>query len=97
LIAEEAAGTAAPGERPAAAVGRTVSADVVIEDYDANMNVVTFRNADGQRRVVRVERPEMRDFAKHLKPGDIVTITFVEAIAAEVRPASDSTRVSEAP
>jgi hypothetical protein len=97
LIAEQAAGTAAPGERPAAAIGRSVSADVVIESYDANMDVVTFRNADGQRRVVRVERPEMRDFAKHLKAGDIVTITFLEAVAVDVRSASDNARVSEAP
>jgi len=93
LISEDLASSAAPGESPSATVGRKVSADVVIEDYDPNMNVVTFRNPDGQRRVVKVERPDMREFAKHLKPGDVVTITFIEAIAADVRP---ETRVGAA-
>jgi len=79
------------GELPAATRGHTLSGDVVIENFDPNKNVVTFRTADGQRRVVSVQRPEVREFASKLKPGDVVTITFIGAIPAEVRPAAGAT------
>jgi len=88
-LTHEVVATNAPeGESPAATRGHTLSGDVVIENVDLATNVVTFHTADGQRRVVSVQRPEVREFASKLKSGDVVTITFMEAIAAEVRPAA---------
>jgi hypothetical protein len=91
LTHEPVADTAAEGARPSATRGHTVSADVVIESVDVNTNVVTFHTADGHRRVLQVERPEAREFASKLKPGDVVTITFIEALAVDVHPAAPTT------
>jgi hypothetical protein len=88
LTHEVVANQATEGSLPAATRGHTVSADVVIESYDPNTNVVTFRTADGHRRVLKVETPEAREFSSKLKPGDVVTITFMETLAVDVRPAT---------
>jgi hypothetical protein len=79
---------AAPGERPAGAVGEAITATVVIEFVDTIRNVVRFKGPLGKSRIVKVEKPEFRTMLKSIKPGDQVTLTYFEAIAIGVEPAN---------
>jgi uncharacterized protein YceK len=84
----DAAARAMPGQRPAGGVGEAVSARVVIEFVDSVRNVVHFTGPQGKKRVVRVEKPEFRAMLRTLKPGDVVELTYFEAIAVKVEPAA---------
>src|SRR5512139_3369676 len=77
------------GERPAGAVGQATTATVVIEYVDPIRNVVHFKGPLGKTRIVKVTKPEFRSMLKTLKPGDQVTLTYFEAMAVSVKPASD--------
>lgn len=84
---EIAAGRAEPGERPAGAVGRQVTATVVIESVDKATNTVSFRGPQGMLRTITVQDPDAQAFVKKLKMGDQVEMTYTEAIAIAVEPA----------
>ncbi|MDP3584756.1 MAG: hypothetical protein Q8R61_06510 [Thiobacillus sp.] len=77
------------GERPAGTVGEAIKATVVIEYVDTLRNVVHFTGPLGKTRIVKVVQPQFRAMLKTLKPGDQVTLTYFEAVAVNVRPASD--------
>lgn len=77
------------GERPAGAVGNAITATVVIEYVDPIRNVVHFTGPLGKTRIVKVMEPEFRTMLKNLKPGDQVTLTYFEAMAVSVKPASN--------
>ena len=80
---------AAPGERPAGAVGEAITATVVIEYVDSIRNVVHFKGPLGKTRIVKVMKPEFRTMLKNLKPGDQVALSYFEAMAVSVKPASN--------
>lgn len=84
----DAAARAMPGERPAGGVGEAVSARVVIEFVDTVRHVVHFTGPKGKKRVVRVEKPEFRAMLRTLRPGDVVELTYFEAVAVKVEPAA---------
>ena len=71
------------GAKPGAAVGASVRAIVTIISYDPDTNVVSFIAPNGvaDRLVVK---PEMRDFARALKVGDRVDVTYTKAVAIGV-------------
>jgi translation initiation factor IF-1 len=77
---------AAKGERPGAAVAQTVTTTVEIDSVDTSMNTVTFRRDDGLVRVLPIEDPKAQAFIKELKRGDLVQVTYMEAVAVSVRP-----------
>ena len=79
-----AAGRAAEGERPAAMVGDAVRLVVRIVSYDADSNLVAFSAPDGFVHSVVIQEPEIREFARGLKAGDEVEVTFTEALAVAV-------------
>jgi hypothetical protein len=72
---------AAEGDKPAAMIGESVSTVVKIVSFDAPSNLVTFAAPDGLVHSVVVQEPEMQEFARGLKPGDEVEVTFTEALA----------------
>jgi len=84
----DAMARAAPGQRPAGVAGKAVTAMVVIELVDIERNTVQFKNNKGVTQVVAVRKPEFRAMLKNLKPGDQVAITYFEAAAISVQPAS---------
>jgi hypothetical protein len=77
---------AAAGDRPAGAIGETLTATVEIESVDTSFNTVTFRRADGLERVLAVEDPQAQRFIRKLRRGDLVQVKYMEAIAVSVRP-----------
>jgi hypothetical protein len=77
---------AAKGERPAGAIAETLTTTVEIDSVDTSLNTVTFRRADGLTRVLAVEDPKAQAFIRELKRGDLVQVTYMEAVAVSVRP-----------
>ena len=84
----DSAAIAAPiGAKPAAAVGATVSTTVQIESVDTSFDAVTFKRPDGFVRTIAVSSPEAKKFIRTLKKGDMVDVTYTEALAISVVPA----------
>jgi hypothetical protein len=79
-----AAARAPEGTKPGAMVGETVRTVVTIVSYDDKSKLVTFAGDDGLVRSVVVKKPEMQEFARGLKAGDKVEVTFTEAFAIGV-------------
>jgi hypothetical protein len=80
-------GVADPGDRPAAGIGTRTTLPVTIVAVDAKMNEVRFYGPDKRVRTIELETPEAQAFAKKLKAGDEVVVTFTEALAVSVEPA----------
>jgi hypothetical protein len=85
----DAAIRAAKGARPGGGVASSVTATVTIEFVDNLRHVVQFRGPLGHSTVLQVKRPEFREMLKNLKAGDTVNLTYFEALAVSVRPASN--------
>ena len=83
---DAAAVTAAPGEKPAAAVGQTITTTVQIESVDTSFDTVSFKRPDGVVRTIAVESPEGKKFIRTLKKGDKVDVEYTEALAVSVVP-----------
>ena len=66
----------------------TVSAKVVAVDLQNNK--VTFRGPKGNTETVNVEDPDVQSKLPNLKPGQVIQITYTEAMAASVRPTAPS-------
>jgi len=79
---------ARPGERPAGAAGAAIRTRVTIESVDTSFDTVTFKTPDGTMRTYAVETAEGRQFIRGLRKGDQVEVTYIEALAIEVKPAS---------
>ena len=75
--------TAEPG---GAAVGRQITATVEVVGVDEVMNRVTFKGPKGNMRTVTVYDPAMQKKLTSLQPGQMVQITYREAIAASLKP-----------
>ena len=71
------------GAKPGAGVGASVRTIVTMISYDADTNVISFTTPDGLSHSL-VVKPEMRDFARALKPGDRVDVVYTKALAIGV-------------
>jgi hypothetical protein len=76
------------GAKPGGAVARVIISTVRIESVDTSSDTVTFRRADGGPRTVAVESADGKAFIRTLKPGDLVDVTYTEAVAVSVVPGS---------
>jgi Cu/Ag efflux protein CusF len=74
-------GSAAPGEKPAGNVARTVTASAVITGIDRTTNRVTLRGPSGNERVVQVRDPKNLD---NVQVGDMVYATYTESLGIAV-------------
>jgi translation initiation factor IF-1 len=74
------------GQLPHAEVSASMVATVAIEAVDTQSSMVTFRRNDGHVRTVRVEDEGAKKFIQGLKQGDLVTVTYTEALAISLRP-----------
>ncbi|MCC7490290.1 MAG: hypothetical protein IT485_11660 [Gammaproteobacteria bacterium] len=81
-----AAERAPEGAMPGAAVGQRVTVPVTIVSVANDGKVVSFYGDDGLQRVIEVQRPEGQAFARGLKEGDMVELTYTEALAISVEP-----------
>ena len=74
------------GDPGVAAVGRQVTATVEVVGVDEVMNKVTFKGPKGNVRTVTVYDPAMQKKLTTLQPGQLVQITYREAMAAAIKP-----------
>ncbi|MCX7051732.1 MAG: hypothetical protein NTV91_07915 [Proteobacteria bacterium] len=68
-------------------MGTRTTLPVTIVSVDSKTNEVRFYGPDKRVRTVELETPEAQAFAKKLKAGDEVVVTFTEALAVSVEPA----------
>jgi Cu/Ag efflux protein CusF len=82
VTAEGSAKTAKPGARPGAAAARRVTIVATIEAIDEASHYVTLRGPEGNSFDVKAQNPAN---LKKVKVGDVVRITYTEAVAISVR------------
>ncbi len=85
VVVAGALGTAKPGEMPAGVGAHTVTVTSTIEAIDKSVPSVTLKGPDGDLVTVRVRYPEK---LAHVKVGDLVEITYTQALAIAVEPPS---------
>jgi hypothetical protein len=81
----EAAVTAKPGERPAAAAGREVTAIAKVTGVNKKAKTITLKGPRGNVVTLDVQNP---DHFKVVKVGDEVKVVYTEAVAISVEPAA---------
>ena len=80
--------TAAAGEMPAGAIGLQVTRRAEVVFVDPYQKFISFRSPNiGLRRVTLKDRPDLQHYLKELKKGDVVEVTYTEAMAISVEPA----------
>ena len=80
---QTAAVTAKPGERPAAAAGREVTAIAKVTGVDPKAKTITLKGPRGNVVTLDVQNP---DQFKVVKVGDEVQVVYTEAVAVSVEP-----------
>jgi len=80
----EQVATATPGSKPGKVAARQIEITTIIEAIDKKTSMVTLKGADGKLTPVKVKDPSKLD---RVRVGDLVTITFSQAVAVAVEPA----------
>jgi len=83
VSADEGVTTAKPGEKPSATVGRSVTMTATITAIDLAAGTVTLTGPAGNSRTIKARDPNN---LKKVKVGDLVDITYSEALAIAVKP-----------
>jgi hypothetical protein len=84
VAVREGAARAKPGERPAVAGAREVTAIADVIGVDPKKSTITLKGPRGNVVVLNVQNP---DQFKVVKKGDQVEVTYTEALALSVEPA----------
>jgi len=82
------AGRTDAGARPGGVVASVKTLPVTIVSVDTVTSTVKFYAADKQVHSLTVKRPEAKAYIAKLKAGDEVIVTYAEAVAVEVKPAT---------
>jgi hypothetical protein len=88
LGATAAGGSTAPGQPEGRAWGQQLVVVNEVTAVDLASHTATLRGADGWSRTVAVKDPQMQDRMRNLRVGDLVELTYSEAVAAKVLPKS---------
>ena len=72
---------AGPGSSPAGVMIERTTANVEVLVVNKGDNSVTFKNTAGHTEWIKVKYPNLKPYVKKLKAGDIITITYDEAVA----------------
>jgi hypothetical protein len=79
-----AAVRAAPGARPAGALGREITLRADVVDVDPKNSTISLKGPRGNVVDLKVQNP---DHFKVVKKGDQVEVVYTEAVAVAVTPA----------
>jgi len=74
------------------ATSREMTVSATIISVDPKKNKVTFKGPRGNVRTVSVEDPDMQARLPALKVGQVVQITYTEAMVMSIRPSSGSSQ-----
>ncbi|MDX2456223.1 MAG: hypothetical protein QNL87_01825 [Gammaproteobacteria bacterium] len=81
--------TAAAGEKPAGVIGMQITRRGEVVFVDPYQQFISFRSLDrGLRKVSLKNSPDLQHYLKELKKGDIVEVTYTQAMAISVEPAN---------
>ncbi|WP_267224368.1 hypothetical protein [Dyella silvae] len=80
------AATAPQGSKPGVKEGDAITVTTKLTAIDLKNNTITLTGADGHSRVIHVKDPARQADLKKLKVGDMMVITYVEALAITVTP-----------
>ncbi|RDI97594.1 hypothetical protein DVT68_14965 [Dyella solisilvae] len=78
--------TAPKGSTPGMTTGHSITVTTKLTALDLKNHTVTLTGEDGHERVIEVKDPERQAQLNRLKVGDLVSITYVEALAITVTP-----------
>lgn len=80
--------SAPAGEKPAGAMGIEVTRRAEVVFVDPYQKFISFRSPDrGLRKISLKNSPDLQHYLKELKKGDIVEVTYTEAMAISLEPA----------
>ena len=80
--------TAPAGQKPAGAIGVEVTRRAEVVFVDPYQKFISFRSPDrGLRKISLKESPDLQHYLQELKKGDIVEVTYTEALAISLEPA----------
>jgi hypothetical protein len=80
--------TAPAGEKPAGAIGTEVTRTVRVVFVDPIQKFVRVNGPDiGIRTVTLKHRPDLQHYLNELKEGDVVQVTYTEALGISLKPA----------
>jgi hypothetical protein len=85
IVVNEGVATAKPGERPAVAGAREMSAIAKVTAIDKKAKTISLKGPRGNTVTLDVNNP---DHFKVVKVGDEVRVQYTEAVAVSVEPAS---------
>jgi Cu/Ag efflux protein CusF len=77
--------TVRPGNKPEGIIERQITASVLISAIDQKAPSVTFKNANGDAKTIKVKDPARLE---GVKVGDTVELTYMEALALKIEKAS---------
>ena len=81
--------SAPAGEKPAGVIEMEVTRTVEVVFVDPYQKFISFRSPDiGLRRVTLKDRPDLQHYLDELKKGDIVEVTYTDALAISLEPAN---------
>ncbi len=66
--------------------GRTAKVSAEIVGIDPTTNHITFKGPDGDVETVAVQDPTLRQKLPSLQPGQVVQLTFTQAIVSSIQP-----------
>jgi hypothetical protein len=81
-------GSAPAGEKPAGAAGVALKRTVEVVFVDPYQKFITFMSPDrGLRKISLKDSPDLQHYLTELKKGDVIEVTYIEAMAISVEPA----------
>jgi hypothetical protein len=87
LVHETKVTRAAPGATPAGVKTDRITANLEVLVVNKRDYSVTFKNTQGLTEWIKVKNPKLKPYVKTLKQGDIVSISYEEAVALTLKPA----------
>jgi hypothetical protein len=69
--------------------GRQVTSSVQVVSLNPQDNTMQVKGSNGKTQTVTVDDPALQKKLQVIKPGDVVQVTYTEAIAAAIRPRSN--------
>ena len=85
VSARETLSNPKPGEAPGGAIERAITITATITAFDVARGTVTLTGPQGRSQTVKAHNPADLE---HIRVGDLVDITYSEAVALAVRPAA---------
>ena len=79
--------TAAAGENPAGAIGVKMTRRAEVVFVDPYQKFISFRSPDRGLRKISLKGTNLEHYLNELKKGDIVEVTYTEALAISLQPA----------